>query len=171
MDEILHSPKMRSSTPVIPIFSVEGTKSQQKQSAYIRFFAAVQAASVLLRRQGSRVYHRIVSSLADRPVLDPLPFLAITAAIGVASVVGTVYTPAYAVTVDGVKLGTVNEPVVFDRIVDRVESRASTILGYDYVINSDIDYQLALVRKDEVSSISGFETYLFNKVGEVMKSY
>lgn len=171
MDEILHSPKMRGSAPVTPVFSDKGAKSQQKQSTCIRFFAAAQAASVLLRRQGSRVYHRIISSVADRPVLDPLPFLAITAAIGVASVVGTVYTPAYAVTVNGVKLGIVSEPVVFERVVDRVESRASTILGYDYVINSDVDYQLALVRKDEVSSISGFETYLFNQVGEVMKSY
>jgi hypothetical protein len=43
------------------------------------------------------VFHRLISSLAGRPVLDPLPFLAITALVGVASVVGTVYTPAYAV--------------------------------------------------------------------------
>ncbi len=117
------------------------------------------------------MFHRAVSALAGRPVLGPLPFLAVTAAVGVASVVGTVYTPAYAVTAGGVLLGTVREPAVFERIVDRVESRASTILGYEYVIDSQFDYHLALVRKDEVSSVSAFETYLFNQIGEVTRSY
>ncbi len=171
MDEILRAPNVRGSDPIRPDFSAGTVRSQQKQNAYARFFAAVQAASVLLRRRGSRVYHRVTSSLAGRPVLTPLPFLAVAAAVGVVSVVGTIYTPAYAVTVDGIMLGTVKEPLVFERIVDRVETRASTILGYDYVIDSQIDYKLALTRKDEVSSISGFETYLFDQVGAVMKSY
>ena len=170
MDEILRAPKMRSYNPVAHDYS-GSVFSRQKQNAFHRFLYAAQAASVLLRRQGSRVFHRALSAFAGRPVLDPLPFLAVTAAVGVASVVGTVYTPAYAVAVDGVLLGTVKDPVVFERIVDRVETRASTILGHEYVIDSEIDYQLALVRKDEISSISGFETYLFDQVGEVMKSY
>jgi len=68
-------------------------------------------------------------------------------------------------------LGTVKEPVVFERILDRVESRASSILGYDYTIDGEIEYALALVRKDELSSVSGFETYLFDHVDEVIKSY
>lgn len=148
-----------------------GAQTSSKKSSFRRFLADAQAASVLLRRQGSRVFHRIVSSLADRPILGPLPFLAITAALGVTAIVSTVYTPAYAVTVDGVMLGTVTKPVVFQRIVDRVEARATTILGHEYTIDSKVDYQLALVRRDQMSSVSGFETYLFNQIGEVMKSY
>jgi len=169
MDEILRAPKTRNTIPA-PAF-LPGEIPSHKPHASARFFATAQAASVLLRRRGSRVFHRIFSSVAGRPLLAPLPFLALTAAVGVASVVGTVYTPAYAVTVDGVMLGTVAQPMVFERIVDRVEQRATSILGYDYTIDSEVNYDLALIRKDEVSSISGFETYLFDRVGEVMKSY
>ncbi len=171
MDEILGRQPTGNMVPSLSVPRSEGAQKSSRQSSFRRFLAAAQASSVLLRRQGSRVFHRIVSSLADRPILGPLPFLAITAALGITAIVSTVYTPAYAVTVDGVMLGTVTKPVVFERVVDRVESRASTILGHEYTIDSQINYQLALVRRDQVSSISGFETYLFNQIGEVMKSY
>ncbi len=164
MDEILHASG-------IPALSGGEAGEQKKQSASARFFAAVQAASVVLRRQGDRVFHRVVSSVAGRPLLDPLPFLAVTAAIGVGSVISTVYTPAYAVSVNGVMLGTVKEPVIFERIVDQVETRASNILGHDYVLDGNIDYSFALVRKDEVSSLSSLENYLLDQVDEVTKSY
>ena len=58
--------------------------------------------------------------------------------IGVAAVVGTVYTPSYVVEVDGVALGTVTSPSVFEDVVDRVESRATDILGYDYTMDGAV---------------------------------
>lgn len=171
MDELVDGSTMRSADPSAPdIFPGDSPTGTGRQPSG-RLFETLHAASVLLRRQYSRVYHRLTSALADKPVLDPLPFLAITAALGVTVIVSSVYTPAYAVTVDGVMLGTVTKPIVFERVVDRVEDRASLILGREYEIDNQIDYKLALVRKDEVSSISGFETYLFNQVSEVMKSY
>ena len=36
--------------------------------------------------------------------------------------VGVVYTPAYVVSVDGVDLGLVQEPQVFEQVMDRVEN-------------------------------------------------
>lgn len=51
--------------------------------------------------------------------------------------VSTVYMPAYVVSVDGVTLGAVVEPSVFEEVVDRVEARATSILGYDYTLDSD----------------------------------
>ncbi len=171
MDEILRSPKIRSTHPSLPGLLTQEKQAQSKPGLLTGFLSAAYSASVLLRRQCSRMFHRLLSAAADRPLVEPLHFLAVAAALGITVVVSSLYTPTYAVTVDGVMLGTVREPAVFERIADRVEARAGAILGYPYELGGVVEYRLALTRKDEVSSVSGFETYLFNQIGEVMKSY
>lgn len=93
------------------------------------------------------------------------------AVVGVATVVATVYTPSYVVSVDGVPLGTVSDPQVFEDVMDRVEARAATILGYDYEIPSTVSYTFALSERGKLSDTGEFETYLFDQIGAVMKSY
>jgi murein DD-endopeptidase MepM/ murein hydrolase activator NlpD len=172
MDEILHAPQSHTGAhKPLTAPDVHAEQRPGEQSKWERFFAAAQATARQLHRQGTRVFHRVMSAQAERPALDPLPFLAITTAIGVAAVVGTVYTPGYSVSVDGVALGTVQNPQVFERVVDRVETRASNILGYEYTFDGDVSYDRALIQRDQVSPISGFETYLLDQIGEVMKTY
>lgn len=132
---------------------------------------AILDGAELLRRGVSRLFHRLDSTAVGGKLWGPAAFLAAAGFLGVALVVGTVYIPSYVVTVDGVDLGTVREPEVFERAMDRVEARATAILGYDYELDSQVDYEFALIEKDTLSSVSGFETYLFNHIGEVMKSY
>ena len=84
---------------------------------------------------------------------------------------GTVYTPSYVVEVDGVALGTVTSPSVFEDVVDRVESRATDILGYDYTMDGAVTYAPALTERESITPVADFETYLFDQIGEVMKSY
>ena len=52
-----------------------------------------------------------------------------------------------------------------------MEERATDILGYDYHMDGTVTYDLALSERDQFSSVGVFETYLFNQIGEVMKSY
>ena len=170
MDEILHVPQHTAVHK--PLNSPAAPKQQwRERTKWERFWAAAQAAARQFHRQGTRVFHRAITAKAERPVLDPLPFLAVTTAVGVAAVVGTVYMPGYSVSVDGVALGTVQNPQVFERVVDRVETRASNILGYEYTLDNEISYEPALIQRDQVSPISGFETYLLDQIGEVMKTY
>lgn len=170
MDELLRAP-----SPGGPLFNPPVTpaseEASRKSRGFSRFLAAAEATTDRLRRQGTRVFHRRLSARSGHPVLEPLPFLAIAAAVGVAAVVNTVYVPAYAVTVDGVQLGTVTSPQIFERVMDRVESRAAAILGHEYVIDSKVSYEPALIRRDAASPISGFETYLFDHIDEVVKGY
>lgn len=98
-------------------------------------------------------------------------FLAAALALGVVTTGFTMYTHGYAVTVDGQELGVVSDKAQFQQIVDRVEDRTSEILGYDYELTAQVSYKHRIVEKNKLSSLSGFETYLFNQVDEVMRCY
>ena len=98
-------------------------------------------------------------------------FLLAALFIAVLTTVPTVYTRGYEVTVDGTPLGIVSDRGEFERIVGRVEDRVSEILGYDYDLTCEVDYKSRIVERSEISSLSGFETYLFNQVDEVSKNY
>ena len=116
MDEILRTP---NHVPVRPASrSARRSGREQKNTDWSdrlhRFADAAAARSRRLKLQSARVYHRVHSATAGKPKLGPLSFLALSLVIGLASVVGVVYTPAYVVSVDGVDLGLVKEPQVFE---------------------------------------------------------
>lgn len=125
----------------------------------------------LTRRRAAEVFHRLDSRNAGRRLLGPVVFLAASAAIGAALVIATVYTPSYVVSVDGVEVGVVREQSEFERAEARVEARAAEILGRPYALDHEIAYEFALTEKDALTPVSQFETYLFDQVGEVMKTY
>jgi len=108
--------------------------------------------------------------LERRSPLDPVIFLTAALSIGSVVLLGSLYTSGYAVTVDGVSMGQVATREEVEAAVDRVEKRASGILGYDYVLEQDVEFDFNLVRKDELVSVRGIETYLFDQIGEVMKT-
>lgn len=173
MDEILHSPQQdfplrrprKDHTPK------GGERVERLRERFGQWIDASAARCRAFQRQGTRVYHRVWSATAGKPKMAPLPFLALSAVIGLAAVVGTIYTPAYVVTVDGVDVGIVREQNVFEQAAQRVEARATGILGYDYQLDHEITYALALTGQDELTPAAEFETYLFDQIGEVMKSY
>lgn len=98
-------------------------------------------------------------------------FLLAALIVALATTVPTVYTRGYEVKVDGQVLGIVSDRGQFEQIVSRVENRVSEILGHDYDLTCDVSYQSRVVERSEISSLSGFETYLFNQVDEVSKNY
>lgn len=153
MDEILHTPK-------------------EELSASTGLLMKLQAGADALRARAQRIQHWADTATAGGGrLISPIHFFAAAAVIGVAAVVGTVYTPSYVVELDGIALGTVRDPQVFEQVVDRVESRATSILGYDYTIDGDVSYSFALTERDALTATAEFETYLFDQIGEVMKSY
>ena len=155
MDEILHTPQEEGSG--LPL---------------ARLRAKLEEGVGALDRRVEPLRRRLDAATAGgRRLIGPLPFLAAAVVIGAAAVVGTVYTPSYVVEVDGVAVGTVTSPSVFEDVVERVENRATRILGYDYTLDSAVSYSPALTERDSLTPTADFETYLFNQIGEVMKSY
>ena len=173
MDEILHAPqrelpRRRQRKGSAPAGEERAERLRERFSQFIEETAA---RGRVLRRQGTRVYHRFCSATAGKPKMAPLPFLAISAVIGLATVLGTLYTPAYVVTVDGADVGVVRDQAVFTQAVERVEARASEILGYDYTLDHTVTYSSALVERDELTPAADMENYLFEQIDAIMKSY
>lgn len=138
---------------------------RQWQAAAMRGLAPLQAGAERLQRRWD------AATVGGRQVINPLNFLAVAAVVGVTAVVGTVYTPSYMVTLDGLPLGTVQNQQVFEQVIERVENRATKILGHDYALPGTVDYHFALSERGELTPTAEFETYLFDRIGEVMKSY
>ncbi len=170
MDEILrHS---RSDVGSVITEKIRAESPSEGFFAKARKVLAVVGSSVAsFGHRANVIWHKVDHAISGHKFMSPLPFLALAGIASAALIVGTIYTPSYVVSVDGQALGTVTDPAVFERVVERVESRASDILGYDYTLDHTVEYTPALTQKDDISSVGAFETYLFNQVGEVMKSY
>ncbi len=102
---------------------------------------------------------------------SPLLFAAVSLVVAVVGIVNVVYTLSYAVSVDGQRLGVVETEEAFQQVVSTVEDQATDILGYDYTINSDVTYERALIKQGAFTDEAVFENYLFDQIGEVMKTY
>lgn len=108
--------------------------------------------------------------LERRSRLDPVVFLTLALLLSAAGVLGTLYGPSYQVAVDGVELGLVDTIADVESAIDRVEARASGILGYDYTLRRDVKYEFRVTLKEDRIPLSRVETYLFDQIGEVMKT-
>ncbi len=170
MDEIIRHARPEVGTAITERIHMDSPASSFGAKAR-KVLAVVASGINAIGRAAYVAHHKADNTFAGRKFMSPLPFLAIAGVISAALVLGAVYTPAYVVTFDGTDLGIVTEPEVFERVVDRVESRASSILGYEYSLDHEVEYSFALTQKNDISSVGAFETYLFNQIGEVMKSY
>ncbi len=127
-----------------------------------------------LRTKRERVWRlphlALPNFLERRSRLQPIVFLTTALSLTAAGVLGTLYGPGYRVSVDGVDLGLVDSPKAIVAAAARVEDRASEILGYDYDLNQDISHSFEVCLREDVKPITDVETYLFDQIGEVMKT-
>ncbi|MGI5973157.1 MAG: peptidoglycan DD-metalloendopeptidase family protein [Oscillospiraceae bacterium] len=105
-----------------------------------------------------------------RSPLDPLIYVVAALSVASAAVLGSLYGPSYEVSVDGVELGLVQSRQSVEAAIDRVEARAGSILGHSYTLEQDVSYQFALSQREERIPVTQVETYLFDQIGEVMKT-
>ena len=64
-----------------------------------------------------RAAHRTHGTLASQQAVGPASFLVVSAALGVALTLTTLYAPSYAVTVDGEQVGVVSDREVVDQAI------------------------------------------------------
>ena len=173
MDEILHGyDEPDEPARSLPEIGAGAGSASQSWRRYLgRLSSAVREGLSRLGGAASTVLRREEGLSNAHPVLAPVTFLAASALVGGALVLATVYTPGYTVTVDGMALGNVKEPAVYEEAVRRVEQRASNILGYSYALDQPAQYSLALVEKTDITPAARFENYLFDQVDEVIKAY
>ncbi len=164
MDEILHAPK--GSGREREAFTPAAARRLEQGKEALR------GAGMVLRQTGKTLQHRLDEATAGgRRLVSPVNFFAAAAVVGVIAVVSTVYTPSYAVSMDGIPLGTVRSPEAFEEVVDRVEARAGRILGREYTLGGEASYEFALSERGKLSDEKELEEYLFNQISEVELNY
>ena len=149
MDELL--PRSRSIFIPLPARSREAVRTHSKPA--IRPFKVGWSIPDFLERRNSA---------------HPAIFMTATLSLAAAAVLGTLFLPCQEVTVDGVSLGLVTSLQAVEQAIDRVEARASRILGYEYTLAHEVDYTFHMALKGDQIPVSQVETYLFDQIGEVM---
>lgn len=114
-----------------------------------------------------RAAHHIHALAAESAVAGPISFLAVACALGAALTLTTLYTSSYAVTVDGETLGVVADQSVVEDAVSHVEHAGSTLLGYEYEVDSQVNYQFALTLKTDLTPSSEIEDYFYTQLDQV----
>lgn len=109
----------------------------------------------------------IHGAAAGTRTIGPISFLAISTALGVSLTLTTLYSTSYAVTMDGETVGVVADQSVVEAAIQTVEQEGSALLGYDFQVEGDLEYQFALTLKSDLSGEEDIETYFYGKLNQV----
>lgn len=83
----------------------------------------------------------------------------------------SLYTPAYAVAVNGENIGAVASVTEYEQVVQTVETQASVVLGQAYELESNAQISRTLVAKEELVSTTELKAALLSQVDEIKESY
>lgn len=119
------------------------------------------------RIHGRRAAHLIHNAAAGNRATGPISFLVGSAALAVALTLTALYSPSYAVTVDGEQVGVVADQEVVAQAIQAVEEAGTNILGYDYQVEGDIQYQFEVSLRSDLSQQSDIQDYFFTQLDEV----
>ena len=108
--------------------------------------------------------------LERRTKAGPAIFLTLSLALSATPVLAHLYSPCVQVSVNGVDMGLIESQAMVETAVEKVETRASRILGYDYSLDATVTYDFRVALRDEQATAAHVETYLFDQIGELMQT-
>ena len=114
-----------------------------------------------------RVIHALHGMATDHPVAGPASFLMVSAAMGLALTLTTLYSSGYAVLVNGENIGVVSDRKVVSEAIQRVEQHGTRLLGTQYTVPGEVDYQFALTLKQDLSNRNDIENHFYQHLNEV----
>ena len=117
--------------------------------------------------RGRRLLHSIHAMSAEHPSYGAISFLAVSAALGLALTFTTLYSSSYQVLVDGQPVGIVASQDVVESARQQVENRGSRMLGQDFQLEDNVEYQFALTLKSDLDDQAVMETYFYEQLAEV----
>ena len=120
-----------------------------------------------LRIHGRRAAHRLHNVVAGNRATGPISFLAGSAAVAVAMTLVALYSPSYAVTINGEPVGVVADASVVDDAIANVEATGSSILGYDYHVQGNLEYDFAITLRSDLSSEQDIQNYFYNQLDDL----
>lgn len=108
--------------------------------------------------------------LERRTKAGPAIFLTLSLALSATPVLAHLYSPCVQVSVNGVDMGLIESQAMVETAVEKVETRASRILGYDYSLDATVTYDFRVALREEQATAAHVETYLFDQIGELMQT-
>ena len=99
--------------------------------------------------------------------IGPVSFLLVSATVGIALTLTTLYSTSYAVSVDGETVGIIEDQSILENAIRTVENRGSELLGTEYQVDSDIDCSFTLTLKSELSKQEDLENFFFSQLDQV----
>jgi len=120
-----------------------------------------------LRLRSRRFLYRLHIAASSTIALTPTTYLAVAAALGIALTVSTMYSTSYAVTVDGEYVGRVAEQETVEKAIKTVETQGTRMLGTDFQVEGDVDYQFALTLKSDLNSQRDMEDFFYDQLDAV----
>ena len=120
-----------------------------------RFAKFRETARLHLRRWA----HILQVAAGETRLIGPASFLGVSAALGRALTLSTLYSTSYAVTVDGELVGVVAEQETVERAMTSVERQGTRLLGTDFQLEGEVDYDFTLTLKSDLTAQKTFEDY------------
>ena len=121
-----------------------------------------------LRVKGRRFVQRAYELIVRSRQIGPAAFLATSAVLGTVLTATTMFTPCYAVYVDGERAGlSVADQGTVEAAVATVEARSTRRLGYSYTVDNEITYHLSLALRSELAGEEEIETLLSTQMDDV----
>lgn len=150
MDQVLNRPK-------------DGRKTKRSENQKPM---TLKELSRWLYVRARRVAHAVHDMTAEHPSAGPVSFLAVSAALGVALTLTTLYSSSYHVLVDGQDVGVVADQAMVTNAIAQVERQGTRLLGTPYQVDSHVDYQFALTLKSELDDQKTIEHYFYQQLDE-----
>jgi len=139
------------------------TNAQWKADLKRRWAIAKEWTRIHVRRW-AHVFHG--ASEVTR-VIGPASFLVVSAAVGVALTITTLYSTSYAVTLNGETVGVVADQEIVTAARSVVEAEGSQLLGYDFQVEGELDYQFGLTLKSDLDDQKDIQDFFYDKLDEV----
>ena len=172
MEHILHpmaeedltpQPEQMNQEKTSPRFQFDRQAWEDRRKQVVQDWKIFREWARIHLRRAAHITH---GALAVQRAVGPATFLGIAAALGVALTLTTLYTPSYAVTLDGEPVGVVADQGVVENAIDQVESAGTSLLGYDYQVKGDVEYQFALTLKSDITQDSDIQNFFYGQLDE-----
>ena len=173
MEHILHpmaeedltpQPEQMNQEKTSPRFQFDRQAWEDRRKQVVQDWKIFREWARIHLRRAAHITH---GALAVQRAVGPASFLGVSAALGLALTITTLYSSSYAVTVDGEKVGVVADQDIVSAAIQEVEAEGSSLLGYDYQVEGDIDYQFTLTLKTELDGEKEIENYFYDQLNSV----
>ena len=125
------------------------------------------------RIHSRRLHHNFHNMVAGHRMAGPISYLVASSALAIILTLTTLYAPSYMVTINGEAVGIVTDDEMVEEAIAAVEQQGTDILGYEYQVEDQIDYQFVISLRTDLSTEKTLENYFYGQLekltGEMRK--